>query len=346
MRILCVTNMYPCAETPARGAFVWQQVEGLRRLGHFVRVLHIRGDKSKLSYISVAINAFFQTLRGHFDLVHAHYGLSGISTLFRVHTPLVVTLHGSDILVGTLQPLISRLVCKLADGVIIVSSKMASKVRGHIIPCGVDLDVFMPHSKIDSRRRVGIALDRLWILFPFDPRRKMKRFDIARDAVELLKSRGYNIELLVVHDIQNAEMPWYYCASDAMILCSDSEGSPTAVKEALACNLPVISVDVGDVSDIMRGVKGATIVRRDSTCIANAIENVICNGAESCNGREAMRRYDQHRTVESIVEVYESVIRRKSPTEKRCACQHEKVDFNQTGFPSHHGNVIDKSQKI
>lgn len=84
----------------------------------------------------------------------------------------------------------------------------------------------------------------------------MKRYDLATAAVDRLALKANDVELLVVAGVKNALMPWYYSAADAMLLCSDSEGSPTFVKEAFACNLPVVSTDVGDVSEIMRGIKG------------------------------------------------------------------------------------------
>jgi teichuronic acid biosynthesis glycosyltransferase TuaC len=109
-----------------------------------------------------------------------------------------------------------------------------------------------------------------------------------------------DIELLTVSKIPNPEMPWYYSAADAMILCSDSEGSPTSVKEALACDLPVVSTNVGDVREIMDGIAGVEIVDKTPGALAEALKRVLYPRADFVfNSRSAMQRYSQQREVEA-----------------------------------------------
>jgi glycosyltransferase involved in cell wall biosynthesis len=104
-------------------------------------------------------------------------------------------------------------------------------------------------------------------------------------------------------------MPWYYSASDAMILCSDSEGSSTAVKEALACNLPVVSTNVGDVAEIMQAITGVEIVEQTSDALAGALKRVLYPPTGFVfNGRTAMERYSQSKTAEAILRVYRRAI--------------------------------------
>jgi glycosyltransferase involved in cell wall biosynthesis len=256
LKILMVTAMYPHPENQGSGAFVMQQVEQLRAFGHEVDVLHFQGYRSKLEYVKAAIEVRRRTGRVHYDVVHAHYGVTGIAAVFRSRTPLVVTLHGSDALLGRLEPAISRWVCRFADATIVVSRKIAARIPGEIIPCGVDLKIFEPKGRAEARKRLGLPPGKRFVLFPFNPARSVKRFDLAGAAVGLLAADCPDVELLTVSQVPNTEMPWYYSAADAMILCSDSEGSPTAVKEALACNLPVVSTDVGDVTEILDGIAG------------------------------------------------------------------------------------------
>jgi glycosyltransferase involved in cell wall biosynthesis len=115
-------------------------------------------------------------------------------------------------------------------------------------------------------------------------------------------------ELVTVFDVENSEMPWYYSASDTMILCSDREGSPTSVKEALACDLPVVATDVGDVREMLSGVAGTRLCAQDVGEIARNLREVLDlpqNGR--FERRAAMAKYDQARTVKKIVGVYERV---------------------------------------
>ena len=312
LKILVVTAMYPHAGNEGYGAFVKQQVEQLRALGHLVDVLHFPGYLSQLEYLKAAVEVSRRSRREHYDVVHAHYGVTGLAALFRNAIPLVISLHGSDALVGWHQPLISRIVCGLADATIAVSRKVANRIPGEVIPCGVDLSLFRPKPKTEARQRLRLKSERKYILFPFDPTRKVKRFDLASGAVTTLAREGVDMELLTVSKVHYTKMPWYYSAADAMILCSDSEGSPTSVKEALACNLPVVSGDVGDVREIMKGVAGVEIAEQTPDALAGALKRVLNPPPDFVfDGRTSMERYSQQKAVEAIVAVYRRVIEQR-----------------------------------
>ena len=308
MRILFVTNMYPTAQTPGYGAFVWQQAEQLRRFGHTVEVVNILGFRSRLNYLKGAVDVFLRTRRTAYDIVHAHYGLTALSAWCRRHAPLVMTLHGSDVLGNRLESLCSMAISRRADAVIVVSEEIRSRVPGIVIPCGVDLNLFRPYNRDEARARLGWPMAKRMILFPFDPSRHVKRHDLAEAAVERLREEGMAAELVTVFGVENREMPWYYSASDAMILCSDREGSPTSVKEALACDLPVVATDVGDVREILSGVAGTRLCAQDVREIARNLREMLdVPRNDRFERRAAMAKYDQARTVNKIVGVYEKV---------------------------------------
>ena len=302
--------MYPHEEDFALGTFVMQQVNHLRRAGQIVNVLHIRGHQSKLRYLDAAFEVFAQTRRTRYDIVHAHYGLTGVPALCRFRTPLVITLHGSDALSGIVQPFISRMVCKLADAVIVVSKGIMARVPGEHIPCGIDLERFRPSDRAAARARLGLPMNARLVLFPYDRRRKIKRYDLALAAVQHLGAS--DVECITVSGIKNEEMPWYYNASDVMILCSESEGSPTSVKEALACNIPVVSTNVGDVADIMSGIEGCEICEATPESLAAGLQRVFDRKSWAFESRAAMRRYDQKHVAEALLRVYRRVLERQA----------------------------------
>jgi glycosyltransferase involved in cell wall biosynthesis len=193
--------------------------------------------------------------------------------------------------------------------VIVVSKQIASVIPGDVIPCGVDLEVFKPRNQAEARAYLGLPEKRRIILFPFDPRRKIKRYDLARAAIDRLASNGHDIELLVVNGVKNDLMPFYYNAVDALILCSDSEGSPTTVKEALACNIPVICTNVGDLDELARKIPGIYICNKDEEALARKIDYVLCNENNvNFDGYSAMRPYEQGHLAMSIISVYERVL--------------------------------------
>lgn len=306
LKVLFVTNMYPDEANPASGTFVWQQAEHLRKAGHRVDVLHIESGRSRLKYFTALFDVYARTRGGSYDVVHAHYGLSGFPALFRYKTPLVITLHGSDALIGHVQPWISKAVCAFADSVIVVSKGISARIAGDIIPCGIDMEVFRPRDRRAARLRLGLPEHRKLVLFPFDPQRKVKRYELARAAVEGLHDP--EVQILTVCGKPNEDMPWYYSAADVMILCSESEGSPTSVKEALACNIPVVSTDVGDVREMMGGIEGCEICPGDAASLGQALRRTLDRATDPFEGRLSMARYDQSRVVEAIVRVYDRII--------------------------------------
>src|SRR3989442_15966784 len=207
MRILFVTNMYPSAEKPGYGGFVWQQAEQLRQFGHVVDVINILGFRSRLNYLKGALEVLRKTSRTEYDVVHAHYGQSAYPAWFRLKAPLVITLHGSDVLVrGMFQSFCSRVVSHLADAVIVVSEEMRRGIPGFVIPCGVDLNVFRPYDRHEARVRLQWPEDKYVILFPFDPARRVKRYDLAKAAVEQVANEGVDVQLVTVFSVENREM--------------------------------------------------------------------------------------------------------------------------------------------
>jgi teichuronic acid biosynthesis glycosyltransferase TuaC len=308
LSILFVTAMYPHQEQPGSGAFVMHQVRHLRALGNQVKVLHIRGYESRWNYLLGAFKVLGETWRSRYDIVHVHYGLTGVCALIRWRTPMVVTLHGSDVLQGRLQRFVSRMVSSIADATIVVSPDIASRCPGTVIPCGVDLEKFSRTERAQAREELGLSAAGKLVLFPFNPDRRLKRFDIAEAAVQLLRRRGMDVSILPVWNVVNERMPLYYSAADVMVLCSDTEGSPTSVKEALACDLPVVATDVGDVRSILTGIDGTEICEQNVESLTAGLERALKRHEQfAFHSHLAMKRFDQSRTGRALMDVYTTV---------------------------------------
>ncbi|WP_461329557.1 glycosyltransferase [Bradyrhizobium diazoefficiens] len=287
-----------------------QQVEQLRRFGHTVDVIDILGSQSKMNYMRCTLDVVRMTSAVAYDIVHAHYGYSAYPAMFRLRAPLVITLHGTDVIGQSIfERLSTRAVSHFADAVIVVSEELRRRIPGIVIPCGVDLGVFKPYDRDKARARLGWPKDKHIVLFPFDPARPEKRYDLARASIERLVQEGVDAELMTVVNVPNGEMPWCYSAADALLLCSDYEGSPTSIKEALACNRPVVATDVGDVGELLNGIAGTRICPQDAGTIARNLREVFdWSRSSEFRGRAAMARYDQVLTVEKIVGVYDDVL--------------------------------------
>lgn len=321
MNILMVTNMYPTRERPSYGAFIKSQIDSVARAGHGVEVLFIPGFRSKFAYLRAFVEIQRSLARTHFDVVHAHYGLSAIPALPCGRVPLIVSFCGDDLLGtpsgrGSLTPFSrlvvssSRLAGRIAARVIVKSQGMKAALppetarRATVIPNGVDFSTFRPMHRADCRQQLGLEPDRRYILFPSTPYERRKRIDLAEAATAIVRQRIPDAELLVVYHEPQERIPVYMNACDVLLMTSDWEGSSNVVKEAMACNLPVVSVDAGDAWEIIGGTAGCFRVARRPDLIAEGLELVLADVMRT-NGREAIAHLELGQVANSIVGVYE-----------------------------------------
>jgi teichuronic acid biosynthesis glycosyltransferase TuaC len=192
------------------------------------------------------------------DVYHAHYALSGFVAALAGCRPLVVSLMGSEVNENAALRTVIRFFNRFGwDRCIVKSRGMAellSPARVEVVPNGVDCRRFRPLNREDCLRRVRFRPDRRNVLFLADPRRPEKNFALAEAAVALLADEG--VVLHAVSGAPSGDVVRYLNAADCLLLTSTLEGSPNAVKEAMACGRPVVSTDVGDVRWILGGVEG------------------------------------------------------------------------------------------
>ncbi len=289
MRVLSTTNIYPSSERPWLGTFVEQQVMGLQSVGVETKVLYFNRKKEgpliyyrMRSLIEEAIAAF------HPHLLHVMYGgvmANGI-TRRRWSIPVVVTFHGSDLLGENLSGIVrrrvshygvrcSRRAARRAAGVVVVARHLEKalpqdvdrrKIR--VIPCGIDLERFKPMDQGACRHKLGWSAGTFHVLFPANTGDPVKRPWLAQAAIQSLKKHGIIAELHMLSGVPYADVPMWINASNVLVLTSLQEGSPMVVKESLACQVPVVSVDVGDVAERIAGIEGCHLVGAEAEDIA------------------------------------------------------------------------------
>lgn len=244
---------------------------------------------------------------GEYDLVHANYGLTGPAAVLQPNHPVVLSLWGSD-LYGRFGPL-SKLCARLADAVVVMSDGMATELGGdpYVIPHGIDLDRFRPAEKRAAQRELDWDLDRKHVLFPYAREKRVKNAPLAERVVAAARERvDVPIELQFVTGVSHERMSVYMNAADALLLTSDREGSPNSVKEAMACNLPVVSRDVGDVRDRLRGVHHS-FVATDASDLVDCLVSVL-DADSASNGRSVIAELRIERTGERLLDVYRDVL--------------------------------------
>ncbi len=292
MRVLAITNMYPSEEFPGRGAFIYEQVQSLIAVGLKVRVLFIdrrREGPSTYYHMGSRLRAALREFAP--DVVHVMYGGVMADQVMRHYhaRPMLVTFHGSDLLgenlSGWARKLISRYgvwcskrAATTADGIVVVARNLlpvlprgAFKAIVRVLPCGVDLERFKPMDGLACRRQLGWPNDTFHVLFASSNGDPVKRPWLAKAAVAEAVTRGIPAELHQMTGVPHAEVPLWLNASDALLLTSLQEGSPTVVKEALACGLPVVSVNVGDVAERLESIEGCHLALPTATDLADKL---------------------------------------------------------------------------
>lgn len=320
MKILLVTNMYPTECTPYYGIFVKEQEEAITNEYADVEydVEFIDARKNKFAYVSSFFRIAKKINRGQYDLIHVHYGFSGLFLLNPLlkKIPVILTLHGGDIQSEQgkqFQVFFTRQILKKVDVAITLNERMDSMAKKyaketHIIPCSVDTNFFTPPLKkeIDSEEKR--------IIFPSDKERFVKNYPLFERSVKILEKK-YNIKCHVseIKNMSRREVADLYQSSDLMIMTSISEGSPQVVKEAMSCNLPVVSTNVGDVSILLKGVKGSYVAKEmDADLIADlAYKSLFEQAGNGVSGREKIFALgiDNNSVARNIYKIYKGLVR-------------------------------------
>ena len=260
LRVLIVANMYPSPSRPSYGVFVADQVAALRATGEVdVAVFHWDARRRPWRYALAALELALTSIDA--DVVHAHYGLSGVVALAAPRRlPLVLTVHGRD----CHHPVVKRLtglVARRAAAVVAVSDELAEHCPfpvTEVIPPGVDLEQFRPLPRRDARARLGLERRPAGAWSSFRPTRNGPKSASPTPAPwsRRVATGGTDVELRAVFGRPRAEMPLWLNAADAVLITSEREGYGLACVEALACDVPVMSTPVGVAPALLAGLDG------------------------------------------------------------------------------------------
>lgn len=322
LRVLAVANWdFAWTEVP----WATMRIEALRRAGADVDVLDEDCVHNRLGFLRLWRRLQDQLASGQYDVVAPLYGsVLGLVCAAQRRVPCALSLAGSDVN-GTpaadgrtpwsqlASIAASNFAAALADGTSVRTRAMRDalwwpSLRGsaEVIPSGVDVLRFRPGDRDDARRLRGLPLDRKRVVFVAIGAtvRIVKRVELAREAVALLD----DVALDVIEGVPYHEMPLVYVAADVLVLTSHREGSPNCIKEALACGVPVVSVDVGDVREVIEGLTNCAVVPDDPRAIADALARAIADGCGCPEGPAVMaERYSIDAMARRFVAFYERV---------------------------------------
>lgn len=289
--------------------FIVEQAEALKALGCEVAFFGlqgkgIRGYLKNLPLLKKEIRHFRP------DIVHAHYGLSGVFANLQRRVPVVTTYHGSDINEKKVLPF-SKLAMRLSAWNIFVSNRTLEiarpKKKYSLLPCGIDFSSLQFTAKAEAKRQMQLDLNKRYVLFAGAFDNDVKDVGLAKECMRLLKDE--NVELLELKGYTRDEVTLLMCAVDAFLMTSVSEGSPQVIKEAMACGCPIVSVDVGDVKERIAGIEGCFVAEaRDPKELAGLLQKAMVFESKTTGHEKIIAdRLDNRLVAKRLMEIYEKI---------------------------------------
>lgn len=293
-------------------AFVNSQFESLKQQGVDMHLFPIIGKGWKAYAQSIPqLRNLIKKERP--DIVHAHYSICGVVAAMAcvgLRTKVVVSILGSFPHKSFKLYWVRFFVKHVWDSTITKSQRTSNQLAIDlpVIPNGVNLSQFYLIDKEEARRMLGLANNKRYVIFVSDPKRPEKNFALAQKSVELINDN--NVELVPVYNKPHDEIVKYMCAADVLVLTSLNEGSPNVVKEAMACNCPIVSTDVGDVSWITNGVEGTYVAKTFSPSEFSAFLREALAFNRTTRGRDSLLKLEltTEKIANKIISVYKGLV--------------------------------------
>lgn len=305
--------------------FIKTQGDSLVRKGIEVTFFSVRKN-GLFGYLQEAIRLKRYLKEQPFDVIHAHYSLSGWCTVLAFpNRPIVLSLMGDDanggysssnhitlksrfllLLTILIQPFVNIIICKSEQ----MSKIVWMKNKCRIVPNGVVLEEMPLLDKNKTKRDLGIDRFKYNILFLGDPKDKNKNYQLLKDSINLIGNTDYTI--IAPYPISHDHIASYLNAADVLVVPSFMEGSPNIVKEAMACNCPVVGTDVGDMKWLF-GKEGGYFITdfTPSVCamkIVEAVKYSIKQGRTKGRNRIVSLGLNTPDIADKIVSIYKNLI--------------------------------------
>lgn len=326
MNVLCVVNGYPSKEQKFLCPFNKVQIDGLRKHTKLrVRLIKIDRRRNGLSDYLRAFMLIRRT-KWRYDVLHCFHGLTFLATFFankRSNAVVLVSFLNNVEVEYSEQKYLHRILfyaTRLLLGnrnvfsIVKNRRQMSDEGRQFYLPNGIDLSLFRPVRMQDAKQNLGLDPQAKYILFVSSKStlRMQKRYDLFKQVVDILHARDKSIQELVVSGVAQAEMKNFYSAAELLLLTSIFEGSPNSVKEAIACNCPVVSSDVGDVREILKNVPMCHIYEReDPAIIADLCQKTLLERRREISISDWVTKnaYDVETRTKELEKIYHQICR-------------------------------------
>lgn len=330
MKVLQITTNYPCKENPIFGIFMKEQAESVEKYGVENTIVFSNGLKSNpkikrsasLIHLRTAIKLFWHLRTHKYDVIHCHNVIAALilKTAHGFSKPnTVLSLQNDPEFEGTADSKFTSKVYPLFTKIIVKKRLKNPREKFVYLPNGVNMDLFHPMDKTECKLRLGLDPNKRYILF-VDANtykaRTQKRKDRFDETMQILRNKyGHrDLEELVMTKTLRDDVPYWMNACELYLLTSDEEGSPNAVKECMACNVPVVATPVGNIPDLFEGVKDCMMTQsHDPDELAKAAD-VVLRSKDKVDSRSKI--YDKGLDMDSIArklyELYKELASNKS----------------------------------
>jgi glycosyltransferase involved in cell wall biosynthesis len=303
--------MWPTASEPSAGIFVKEQVDDLVAAGVAVDVVSFDGRGDSSQYLRVVSRIRSAAQAGRYDVVHAHYGLTGASCLLARVGPLVTTFHGSDTGFKAWQLPISRRVGRRCVPIVVDASaaaRLGLRRSPEVLPMGVDTSVFRPRDAAALRDELGWAADSTYAVFPGSRSSYVKNYPLFEATADVLRATVPSLRTVWLEDLTREQVAAVLAAADVTVMTSRFEGSPVTVRESLAAGTPVVSVPVGDVATQLAGLPGCAVAEPDAQILAEAtLASLGTTPRPDALVAAVVGRTDRQTIVGRLVEIYADI---------------------------------------
>lgn len=309
--------------------FIKLQPRLLEKRGHKVEIYTFRGSKNPFIYL-IELSRLMNRNNKETDLIHAYFGVAGFIAILQGKIPVITTYCGSDLLgvvnlkgkydmvltsISWITSAFSQIFSKYTTTISAnLERKIFLKRKNKIIKLGVDSEHFQPMNMLNARNNLNWDSECIYILFPANRNRGVKRFYIAEQIIDKLKVHNKHIHLITL-DKPNMYpvLPNIMNACNAMILVSLHEGSPNVVREAMACNLPIFSFNTGDVCEQVLNIKPGFVAMQNNkgTLIQELNEYLWNTPCKRSNGRNKMLSQTWENYIEETEKLYYKIVKGK-----------------------------------
>lgn len=317
-----VLFVIPGEEEGPSMVFAKRQVVFLRKMGVNAETFFLASRTSSSILIKEIIRFRRMIHKCNPDLIHAQYGtMTAFFCASMSMLPLVITYRGSDLNPCPSMPLLrwqagrllSQFAALRAKHIICVSIQLKERLwwkkkNVSVVSSGIDTSVFYPKSRQEERRYLGWKDQERVVLFNAGREPKVKGLDIAKAAVDVARRICGDIRFVVLDGyVDPTLIPRMMNAADCLLMASEWEGSPDIIKEALACNLPIVSTDVGDVKERISDVKHSFLARRDPNEMGRVLSKILSE-RERSNGYESIQKIAEDKLSAKIASIYQAIL--------------------------------------